>query len=148
MAEHGAPEHLRMDNGPEMIAWALRDWCRLSGTTTTYIEPGAPWANPFVESVDGRFREECLNIEEFGDLPEAQLVVEDWRIEYNTVRPHSALGGLAPAEFAKRWTAETSTNSCSSWSRYWGPLSARQAVLDGSSSQRAVVPIPSLSKLA
>ena len=58
-----------MDNGPEMIAWALRDWCRLSGTTTRYIEPGAPWENPFVESFNGRFRDECLNIEDFGDLP-------------------------------------------------------------------------------
>lgn len=104
MTERGAPEHLRMDNGPEMIAWALRDWCRLSDTTTTYIEPGAPWENPFVESFNGRFRDECLNIEEFGDLPEARLIVEDWRIEYNTYRPHSALGGLTPAEFAKRWT--------------------------------------------
>jgi putative transposase len=104
MTERGAPEHLRMDNGPEMIAWALRDWCRLSDTTTTYIEPGAPWENPFVESFNGRFRDECLNIEEFSDLPEARLIVEDWRIEYNTFRPHSALGGLTPAEFAKRWT--------------------------------------------
>lgn len=106
MAERGAPEHLRMDNGPEMMAWGLRDWCRLSHTTTTYIEPGAPWENPFVESFNGRFRDECLNVEEFWDLPEAKLIVEDWRIEYNTFRPHSALGGLTPAEFAKRWAHE------------------------------------------
>lgn len=104
MAERGAPVHLRMDNGPEMIAWALRDWCRLSGTTTTYIEPGAPWENPFVESFNGRLRDECLNVEEFGDLPEARVIVEDWRIEYNTYRPHSALDGLTPAEFAQCWT--------------------------------------------
>ena len=103
MAERGAPEYLRMDNGPEMIAWALRDWCRLSGTTSTYIEPGAPWENPFVESFNGRFRDECLNVEEFWDLPQAKVIVEDWRIEYNTFRPHSALGGLTPAEFAKAW---------------------------------------------
>lgn len=104
MLERGAPDHLRMDNGPEMIAWALRDWCRLSGATTAYIEPGAPWENPFVESFNGRFRDECLNIEEFANLLEAQLIVEDWRIEYNTFRPHSALDGLTPAEFAKQWT--------------------------------------------
>jgi transposase InsO family protein len=104
--ERRAPTYLRMDNGPEMIAWALRDWCRLSGTATTYIEPGAPWENPFVESFNGRFRDECLNIEDFGDLPEAQLVVEDWRIEYNTFRPHSALDGLTPTEFAERWAQE------------------------------------------
>ena len=106
MTERRAPTYLRMDNGPEMIAWALRDWCRLSGTATTYIEPGAPWENPFVESFNGRFRDECLNIEDFGDLPEAQLVVEDWRIEYNTFRPHSALDGLTPTEFAERWAQE------------------------------------------
>lgn len=95
-----------MDNGPELIAWGLRDWCRLSGTATSYIEPGAPWENPFVESFNGRFRDECLNVEEFWDLPEAQVVVEAWRIEYNTYRPHSALGGLTPAEFAAKWYAE------------------------------------------
>jgi putative transposase len=82
MRERGAPEYLRMDNGPEIMAWALRDWCRLSGTTTTYIEPGAPWENPFVESFNGRVRDELLNIEEFGDLAEAQVVVEAWRVEY------------------------------------------------------------------
>ena len=102
-AEPGAPEHLRMDNGPELIAWALRDWCRIHGTTTTYIEPGSPWENPFVESFNGRTRDELLNIEEFGTLLEAQVVIEAWRVEYNTYRPHSSLGGLTPAEYVERW---------------------------------------------
>lgn len=106
VAQRGAPEHLRMDNGPELIAWALRDWCRLSGTNTIYIEPGSPWENPFVESFNGRTRDELLNIEEFTTLTEAQVVVEAWRIEYNTYRPHSSLGGLTPAEFAARWSSE------------------------------------------
>jgi putative transposase len=106
VAERGAPEHLRMDNGPEMIAWALRDWCRLSGTNTIYIEPGSPWENPYVESFNGRARDEMLNIEDFGNLFEARVVVEAWRIEYNTYRPHSSLGGLTPAEFAARWASE------------------------------------------
>ncbi len=79
VAERGAPEHLRMDNGPELIAWALRDWCRLAGTATAYIEPGSPWENPFVESFNGRVRDELLNVEEFGSLVEAQVVVENWR---------------------------------------------------------------------
>jgi transposase InsO family protein len=92
-----------MDNGPEMISWALRDWCRLSGTKTIYIEPGSPWENPFVESFNGRSRDELLNIEEFANLAEARIVVEAWRIEYNTYRPHSSLGGLTPAEFKRRW---------------------------------------------
>jgi putative transposase len=99
---HGAPEYLRADNGPEMIAWALRDYCRLAGTTTSYIEPGSPWENPFVESFNGRLRDELLNIEEFGSLTEAKIIIEDWRIEYNTYRPHSALDGLIPTEYAQQ----------------------------------------------
>jgi putative transposase len=98
----GAPRHLRADNGPELIAWALRDYCRLAGTRTAYIEPGSPWENPFVESFNGRIRDELLNIEEFGSITEAKIIIEDWRTEYNTYRPHSALGGLTPAEYAGR----------------------------------------------
>jgi putative transposase len=104
VAERGTPTQLRMDNGPELIAWALRDWCRLHGTNTSYIEPGSPWENPFVESFNGRARDELLNVEDFATLLEAQVVIEAWRIEYNTYRPHSSLGGLTPAEFAERRT--------------------------------------------
>jgi transposase InsO family protein len=104
VAERGAPTHLRMDNGPELAAWALRDWCRIWGTHSSYIEPGSPWENPFVESFNGRLRDECLNIEDFGDLQEAAIVIEDWRIEYNSYRPHRALGGLTPDEYAQQWT--------------------------------------------
>ncbi len=106
-AQRGAPGHLRMDNGPELCAWALRDWCRMSGAGTVYIEPGSPWENPFIESFNGRMRDELLNITEFGSVTEARVVIEDWRIEYNTWRPHSSLGGLTPAEYAARWTPET-----------------------------------------
>jgi putative transposase len=106
VAERGAPGHLRMDNGPELVAWALRDWCRLAGTATTYIEPGSPWENPFIESFNGRARDELLNTEEFATLLEAQVVVEGWRMEYNTYRPHSSLGGLTPAEYRARWVPE------------------------------------------
>lgn len=102
VAQRGAPTYLRADNGPEMIAWTLRDYCRLSGTRTAYIEPGSPWENPFVESFNGRLRDELLNIEEFSSLTEAKVIIEDWRIQYNTYRPHSALGGLTPAEYARR----------------------------------------------
>ncbi|MCH8130904.1 MAG: IS3 family transposase [Acidobacteria bacterium] len=104
VAARGAPRHLRMDNGPELIAWALRDWCRLAGLDTIYIEPGSPWENPWIESFNGRARDELLNITEFGSLTEARIVIEDWRIEYNTWRPHSSLGGLTPAEYAAQWT--------------------------------------------
>jgi putative transposase len=74
---------------------------------TVYIEPGAPSENPWIESFNGRMRDELLNITEFGSLTEAQVVIEDWRHEYNTWRPHSSLGGLTPAEYAAQWTPET-----------------------------------------
>ena len=72
VSRRGAPAHLRMDNGPELISWALRDYCRLTGIRTTYIEPGSPWENPFVESFNGRVRDELLNVEGFGSLLEAE----------------------------------------------------------------------------
>jgi putative transposase len=85
-----------------MIAWTLRDYCRLAGTQTAYIEPGSPWENPFVESFNGRLRDELLNIEEFACLTEAKVIIEDWRTHYNTYRPHSALDGLTPTEYAQK----------------------------------------------
>jgi putative transposase len=102
ITERGAPGFIRMDNGPEMIAWVLRDWCRLRGLGIIYIEPGSPWQNPWVESFNGRVRDELLNITEFGSLTEARVLIEDWRNEYNTWRPHSSLGGLTPVEYAER----------------------------------------------
>jgi transposase InsO family protein len=101
-----APEYIRCDNGPELTANALRDWCRCSGAGSSYIEPGAPWENPYVESFNGRLRDELLAVEQFDTLLEAQVLIEDWRIEYNTKRPHSSLGWLAPATYAGRWKAD------------------------------------------
>jgi len=89
ITERGAPDFLRSDNGPEFIAWALRDYCRMTLMATSYIEPGSPWENP---SFNGRLRDELLNIEEFRSIAEAKVVIEDWRQEYNNYRPHSALG--------------------------------------------------------
>lgn len=103
--ERGAPKFVRMDNGPELIAHALRDWCRFNDTGTLCIEPGSPWENPFVESFNGRVRDELLNVEEFFTLTEAQVIVEDWRIEYNNYRPHSSLGQRTPLEFVAAWEA-------------------------------------------
>ena len=85
-----APASIRCDNGPELTANALRDWCRFSGTGSSDIAPGAPWENPSVESFNGRLRDEFLAVEQH--LLEAQVLLEDWRIEYNTKRPHSSLG--------------------------------------------------------
>ena len=91
-----------MDHGPEFVAGALWDWCRLSGTATAYIEPGAPWHNGRVESFNGRLRDECLNIEDIANLLEARVVIEDWRHEYNHYRAHRSLGGLTPAAYAEQ----------------------------------------------
>jgi putative transposase len=99
-----APRFLRCDNGPELTANALRDWCRFTGSGTSYIEPGSPWQNPYVESFGSRLRDELLAVEAFNTLLEARVLVEDWRIEYNTLRPHSALGYLTPTDYAKAWT--------------------------------------------
>jgi len=106
--ERGAPGHVRCDNGPELTAHALRDWCRLSRTGTAFIEPGAPWQNPFVESFNGKVRDELLDVEQFSCLVEAQVVISDWREDYNTQRPHSALGMQTPAAFAAAWTPAAS----------------------------------------
>lgn len=97
--ERGASAFLRCDNGPELVSWTIRDYCRMTLTTTSYIDPASPWQNPFVESFNGRLRDELLNIEEFGSLAEARVVIEDWRQQYNTYRPHSALGGRCPSEY-------------------------------------------------
>ncbi len=96
----GGPALIRCDNGPELTAHALRDWCRLAGAGTAFIDPGSPWQNPYVESFHARVRDELLDVEQFSCLAEAQVVIEDWRQDYNTYRPHSALGMRAPAAFA------------------------------------------------
>jgi putative transposase len=107
VAARGAPTHIRCDNGPEMTAHALIDWCAAQSTLTSYIDPGAPWQNPFVESFHSRVRDELLDLELFSCLAEAQIVIEDWREDYNTQRPHSALGKQPPAVFAAAWTPDT-----------------------------------------
>jgi len=100
-----APVHLRCDNGPELTSHALRDWCRFSATKTVFIEPGAPWQNPFVESFHSRVRDELLNVEQFACLTEAEVLIADWHEDYNQRRPHSSLGRRTPAAFAAPWTA-------------------------------------------
>ncbi|WP_114797477.1 IS3 family transposase [Gaiella occulta] len=97
------PELLRSDNGPELTANALRDWCRLGGSGQAFIEPGSPWENPFVESFGSRVRDEVLSVEAFGSLAEAAVVLEDWRKIYNTQRPHGSLGWKTPAAYAASW---------------------------------------------
>lgn len=97
---HGAPTHLRSDNGPEFIAKALRKWLGERGANTMYITPGSPWENPYIESFNGSLRDECLNMHLFTNGRHAQDVTEQWRKEYNELRPHSSLNYKTPAEFA------------------------------------------------
>jgi putative transposase len=101
-----APAHIRCDNGPELVAETLRDWCRYAGTSPSYIEPGAPWQNPYVESFNGHLRRELLEMESFNSLYEAQILLEDWRHDYNHHRPHQSLNYQTPAAFARQWHAQ------------------------------------------
>jgi putative transposase len=104
VAERGRPPELvRMDNGPELTANAIRDWCRFGGSGSSYIEPGSPWQNPFVESFASRVRDKVLAVEAFDSLLEAKTVIEDWKEIYNTVRPHSSLEWRTPAAYAAAW---------------------------------------------
>ena len=96
---HGRPSFLRSDNGGEFIGQSLKDWLRAQGSQTFYIEPGSPWQNGVCESFNSKFRDECLNMEAFSSRNEARIIIEAWRRDYNTTRPHSALGYLTPKEF-------------------------------------------------
>ena len=87
---------IRSDNGPEFVAQAVRDWIAAVGARTAYIEPGSPWENGYCESFNARFRDELLNGEVFYCLRAAQILIEQWRKHYNTIRPHSALGYRPP----------------------------------------------------
>lgn len=104
IARYGAPEYLRSDNGPEFIAYAIQDWMSKSQIKTIYIKPGSPWENGYIESFHDKLRDECLNRELFGSLLEARVILESWRVEYNTFRPHSSLGYQTPSHYAQEQT--------------------------------------------
>jgi transposase InsO family protein len=108
--DRGVPCFLRSDNGPEFIALALRRWLEKVGASTAYIEPGSPWENAYNESFNGKLRDELLAGELFTSLAEAQVLAEQYRVEYNTVRPHSSLGYRTPAEVAARWAPSGSAS--------------------------------------
>lgn len=96
----GAPKFIRSDNGPEFIADKIKKWLEQKHVGTLYIEPGSPWENGYIESFNGRLRDEILDRELFYSVKEAKVIVEDWRLEYNNHRPHSGLGYMTPAAFA------------------------------------------------
>jgi len=104
MIEHGIPEYIRSDNGPEFVAKELRKWLARTGATTLYIEPGSPWENGYCESFNSKLRDEFLNGEIFYSLKEVRVLAERWRNYYNTERPHSSLGYRPPAP--KAWQVE------------------------------------------
>ena len=93
---HSIPKHIRSDNGPEFTARAVRKWLNRVGVKTLFIERGSPWENGYIESFNGKLRDELLNREIFATLEEAKVLIEQWRREYNRVRPHSALGYRPP----------------------------------------------------
>jgi putative transposase len=103
LAKRGVPEFLRSDNGPEFMAEAIQRWLTPRQVQTHYIEPGSPWQNAYGESFNGKFRDECLNMEVFYSVAEAAAIVEMWRRSYNQERPHSSLSYQTPAEFAATW---------------------------------------------
>jgi transposase InsO family protein len=108
LAVRGAPEYLRSDNGPEFVAEAIQQWLKKSGVQTLYIAPGSPWENAYLESFNSRLRDELLNVEVFGNLREARVLVEDYRRRYNHHRPHSSLNYATPAAFAAACLAPAS----------------------------------------
>ena len=93
----GTPGFIRSDNGPEFVATAVKGWISGVGAKTAYIEPGSPWENGYVESFNGKLRDELLNAEVFNTLLKARVLIERWRVHFNTVRPHSSLGYRPPA---------------------------------------------------
>ena len=97
----GIPDHIRSDNGSEFTAKTIRKWLSRIGVKTLYIEPGSPWENGYIESFNGKMRDELLNREIFTTLKEAKVLIEQWRREYNHIRPHSSLGYRPPAPEAK-----------------------------------------------
>ena len=113
--ERGVPDHIRSDNGPEFTAQAVREWLKRLGVRTLFIEPSSPWENGYIESFNGKLRDELLNGEIFDTLTEAQVLIERWRQEYNRFRPHSSLGYRPPAPEAQsdlapaRWNQQVYT---------------------------------------
>ncbi len=105
MEERGKVVAIRSDNGPEFISNALDGWAYSNGIKLDFIRPGKPNDNAFVESFNDKFRQECLNDNQFLTLPEAQTVIEIWRRDFNEQRPHDSLDGMTPREFADQHTA-------------------------------------------
>ncbi len=129
MIEHGIPEQIRSDNGPEFVAREPRKWLAKTGAETLYIEPGSPWENGYCESFNSKMRDEFLNGEIFHSLKEARVLTERWRVYFNTERPHSSLGYKPPVPVA--WLTEASQRSGKVESELCFPLSLSAYYCDG-----------------
>jgi putative transposase len=104
---HGSPRYLRSDNGPEFVSRAVLRWLHQANIDTAHIDPGKPWQNGSNESFNGKFRDECLSMEWFRNRIDAKIVIEQFRRQFNEVRPHSSLGQLTPAEFKQQLSSTT-----------------------------------------
>ena len=152
--DRGVPEYIRSDNGSEFTAQAVRDWLKAVGVRTLYIEPGSPWENGYVESFNGKLRDELLNVEVFDTLWEAKVLAERWRREYNQRRPHSALAYRPPAPggqitqvpgpefYTMEWTSNGPRSNLES-----GLVPGGRSVLFESWQQQTPVIVSSLSKV-
>ena len=114
VSTHGAPRHLRSDNGPEFVSKAILRWLATAGIETAFNDPGKPWQNGVDESFNGKFRDECLGMEWFPSRPVAVVLIEAYRRHYNDVRPHSSIGYLTPAAFKRKHLLTTSTDESAS----------------------------------
>ena len=108
---HGTPKHLRSDNGPEFVSRAVLKWLTQANIDTAHIDPGKPWQNGNNESFNGKFRDECLSMEWFRNRIDAKIVIEQFRRQFNEVRPHSSLGQPTPAEFKQKLSSTNNPES-------------------------------------
>ena len=129
VSERGAPMFIRSDNGPEFVSRAILKWVTDEGIATALIDPGKPWQHGVNESFNGKFRDECLNMEWFRSRAEAKVVIASWLKHFNTVRPHSSLGYLTPGAFAEKCRNEASASE---------PATGRDAAVLGACAPRPV----------
>lgn len=140
VAEHGRPGMIVSDNGTELTCKAVLKWAEDNGVEWHYIAPGKPQQNGFMESFNGKLRDECLNEHVFSSLTEARRIIESWRLDYNAERPHSSLGYLTPHEFAANWLAAHSTHQGPDAALR--PATGRAAAVHGASASRPVAGTP------
>src|ERR1700730_6595300 len=140
LAEHDKPSLIVSDNGAELTSNAMLKWTAINGIEWHYIAPGKPQLNGFMESFNGKLRDECLNEQVFSSLAEARRIIECWRIDYNTTRPHSSLDYQTPEEFAANWHAALDHKTMPDVAP--APATGRAAAVCGTSASRPVAQPP------